>query len=75
MLGMARRKKTGRPKPAAPNRSGVPLYVYVPVELGDALQRYLDGTSPRVSKTSAVEAAIQAFLREKGHWPPPPDPK
>lgn len=78
MLVMPRRRKkddsASEPKQATPktppNRSGVPLYVYIPDDMGAALQKYLDESLPRVSKTSAVEAAMAAFLEEKGYWPP-----
>lgn len=74
MLVMPKPKKSKQTpvdeqKRGGPNRTGLPLYVYIPPELDGALQAYLEASSPRVSKTSAVEAALHAFLREKGFWP------
>lgn len=46
------------------------IHAWVDDELADALQAYVDSTEPRVSKTSTIEAALRAFLREKGFWPP-----
>jgi hypothetical protein len=38
--------------------------------LNGALQAYLDQALPRVTKTAAVEAALQLFLEKAGFWPP-----
>lgn len=35
-----------------------------------ALEGYLLGTVPRVTKTAAVEAALMQFLEREGCWPP-----
>lgn len=69
MQQMSKRK----PKPAdakSPRRSGENLNVWVRSELFAALLGWLETTKPRVSKTAAVEEAIEAFLAERGHWPP-----
>lgn len=69
MPAMAKRKQGASRNP--PNRSGEPLNVWLPAELLEALRAYLASTAPRVSKTAAVEMAMQDFLRTKGFWPPP----
>lgn len=71
MPTMAKHKQGASRNP--PNRSGEPLNVWLPTELMDAIRAYLASTSPRVSKTAAVEIAMQDFLRGKGFWPPPGD--
>lgn len=78
MQAMTRpRKKASDDKPAdvkpadvrRPNRTGVPLHIYVHTEIDQALQEYLESTEPRVPKTAAVESALRAFLAERGFWP------
>ena len=61
------KKKPGKRKP--PQRTGTPLFAYITPELEQALQKYLDETSPRVSKTAAIEAAVIEFLKLRGYWP------
>jgi hypothetical protein len=41
-------------------------------ELLAALRRYVAETEPRPSLTSVMEAALAAYLRSRGYWPPPP---
>ena len=78
MLGVAKKKtkadeaaamaNIGRPPG---NRSGVPIYAYIPPQLRKALNAYLENTRPNPSLTSAVEVALEEFLKERGFWPPP----
>lgn len=65
MLSMSTEKKK-------PNRSGVPLHVWIDPAIAEALQSYLEATEPKVFKTAAVESALKDFLRAKGCWPPKP---
>lgn len=77
---MAKRRKPpeGSPPPeeqpehksSKPNRTGVPLHVWLPDELAAAFQAYLDSTNPPVPKTSAAIVALKDFLTGKGFWPP-----
>lgn len=72
MLDMAKRKADtssgDRPKRPAPNRAGEPLNVWIQTALIEALQRYIDSTDPRVSKTATVESSLAAFLARHGFW-------
>jgi hypothetical protein len=68
MLSMTKKKKKrGRP---ATGRTGVPLHAYIDATLSRALEAYLAGTEPKVSRTAAVESALRAWLKERGFWPP-----
>lgn len=62
-------------KPRRPIRKGDPLHVWINPALARALDDYLEGTAPRVSKTAAVEEALRQFLVSVGRWPPPEKPK
>ncbi|MFO0846623.1 MAG: hypothetical protein U0797_30360 [Gemmataceae bacterium] len=67
---MAKRKGSGS-SGKKPQRSGVPLNAWIEEPIMQALEMYLDGTDPRVSKTAALESALKDFLKGKGFWPPP----
>lgn len=74
---MADRKKK-RPgdeplKGAARYKNKVPLNLMIRRDIRVALDAYLDGTSPAVALTSAVETALMDFLRGKDCWHPPAD--
>lgn len=62
MLDMSRKK---------PNRTGVPLGVYISPELFDAFDSYVEDSKPRTSKTAIVEMLLERFLEEQGRWPIP----
>jgi hypothetical protein len=76
---MAKRKKPGDemppeapPKPAKRVRPGkANLNVWIAASVIDALDRYVEGTEPKPTATSAVEHALKRFLAEVGYWPPP----
>ena len=59
------KRKPKKPRPA-PTRSGEPVNVWVSVELMNTLREYLAATRPKVTKTAAVEEALEAFLASKG---------
>lgn len=77
MTGMAppRNKRGGTDQPPnskpRPIRKGEPLHVWISPAISQAIDAYLEGTAPRVSKTAAVEEALRRFLQSVGHWPPP----
>jgi hypothetical protein len=48
------------------------VFVRIPLDLGEALERYVDETRPKPTTTSAVTLAIEELLRKAGFWPPPP---
>lgn len=54
------------PKP----RSGIPIHAWIDEQLGEAFRRYLNSMDVRITATSAIEASLKMFLREKGFWPP-----
>lgn len=68
---MARKKKPdGDGAPKKPVRTGVPVHAWVDAEVVEALDKFVSEFEPRISKTSAVEAALKAYLRANGYWPP-----
>jgi hypothetical protein len=60
-----------------PNRSGVPLHVYLPPEVRAAMDALADDN--RRSLTTEVLIALENHLKATGRWPlsssPPPTPK
>jgi hypothetical protein len=76
------RKRTKKPKdgsgppseghdlPATVGRTGENLTVWLPKPLAEAVKAFVAQAVPRTSKTAVVEAALAAFLRERGFWPP-----
>jgi hypothetical protein len=58
-----------KPEPEKRQRTGQSLSLWINDQLADAFKAYLDSTRPRVSKTSALEQALEDFLRSKGFWP------
>lgn len=72
MLHMSKRKARPRGEPSlpqTPNRSGENLNVWIRADLVEALRRWLETTRPRVTKTAAVEEALEVFLSQRGCWP------
>lgn len=67
MLSMAKRKpkedQGGKP------RSGKNLNVWIAPEIRDALDSLVEES--RRSLTAEVELALEEWLRQQGHWPPP----
>jgi hypothetical protein len=78
MLHMGKRRQRRKPpeaekKPvdtASRTRRGVNFNVWVDPELGRAFEEVL-GERPKISRTAGIEAAIEAFLRQRGRWPRP----
>lgn len=60
------RRQPGQPDLAGGERNTVPLNSIVPRRITASLRQYLASTKPRVTKTAAVEQALEAFLAEKG---------
>ena len=60
-----------------PNRSGSPLNFYVDEELRKALDAFIADYNARnehpASLRSTLEAALKAYLKGKGFWPPKAD--
>lgn len=54
-----------------PNRKGKSLGAYLPSDLLEAFDRYVEETEPKPSKTAILAMLIRRFLGEKGYWPPP----
>jgi hypothetical protein len=78
---MAKRRTSKPAQPATPpadppktQRSGRALGLYISDQLADALDAYIASTRPRVSKTSALEVALEEFLRARGFLPGPTPP-
>lgn len=74
---MAKRKpkpEESQPVPATakrPNRTGLPLHIYLPKQLREAFDTYIESLKPKPSATSAAAVAIEEFLEKRGFWPPP----
>lgn len=64
-----------KPVQATSNRTGKPVNVWIEPALYAALKSYLDSQRPRPTTTSAVEVALEDFLRTKGFWPPADTPE
>jgi hypothetical protein len=62
---MARQPK----RPKKPNRSGVPLHVYIPPELRAVIDAMAG--SNRRPLTTEVIIALENHARAAGLWPPP----
>jgi hypothetical protein len=56
------------------DRTGKSLQVWIPAELKDALDSFVNASRPKTSLTSCVEVAIEDFLKQHGAWPPPAKP-
>jgi hypothetical protein len=76
MLDMAKRRAPSKTddsaKPKPPNRSGEPLYVYLPPDVADALGRFLADTRPKTSKTAVTEEALREYFVARGYLPSDP---
>ncbi len=73
MRTMARkRSNSDKPKQPRPNRSGLPLHVYLDVELRRTIDQLVLQT--RRSLTTEVTIALEEHLKRAGLWPPPPPP-
>jgi hypothetical protein len=66
MTLMVKKRPTKRP---APKRAGISLHLYIDAELDAALADFLAGATPRTNKTAVAEAALKAWLAERGYWP------
>lgn len=51
-------------------RSGVAINVYIDPQVAEAIDGYLSGLDPQITKTALVESLFRNLLREKGLWPP-----
>ncbi len=65
-----------RPRPPAkpgdkkkPNRSGRPIMVWVDTDVGEALDRFIDGQRMPPTLTDVVELALREFLKAEGFAP------
>jgi hypothetical protein len=68
--GKVAKKKPGPGRPPATNPKRNKLAIRLDDGVMSAWEAYLDSTSPRVSTTSALTAAILLFLETKGFYPP-----
>jgi hypothetical protein len=64
------RRKPGRPQGRTPS---VTIFARINPELAKVLQAYIDGVKPKTTTTAVVELALERYLTEVGHWPPPAD--
>lgn len=53
-----------------PRRTGVPLHIYVPPELRDAMDAAADANRRKL--TQEVIIALEDHLKKQGRWPPAP---
>lgn len=59
-------------KPRRPNRTGVPLHIYIPPEVRAALDALADEN--RRPLTTEVLIALENHLKAAGRWPLSPSP-
>jgi hypothetical protein len=71
-------KRKGRAKDPNSKRSkGVDRHInprvvfHLDRALFEAMNQYRSAARPRPTKAATIAAAIEAFLQEKGYWPPP----
>lgn len=60
------------PEPRRPNRTGVPLHVYIPPDIREALDAMAEDN--RRPLTSEVLIALEAHLKAAGRMPQRPKP-
>jgi hypothetical protein len=72
MLTVAKRV-TKPVEPKKPSRTGRPLHVWLPNELMDALDAYVDRSRPRTSAKAITQMVLEDFLRAAGLLPPSAD--
>lgn len=53
-----------------PKRKGLPLNIYIPKKLREALDKSAEANRRPV--TSETVIALEEYLARQGHWPPPP---
>jgi hypothetical protein len=58
--------------PKRPNRVGIPITFWVPVELRAAADAYRGAQRFPPDLTAILRQALQDFLEREGYWPPPP---
>lgn len=63
------RAKVAKKKPQG--RTGKSIQMYLPGELLDALDAYVEATRPRPTKTAIFEMMLEDFLTKAGYWPRP----
>lgn len=64
-------KKPDKAKRNKPQRKGVAYTMWLPEELMDLVDRFVEESHPRTSKKALVIAAIEDFFRAR-NWPPKP---
>ena len=73
MVAMAERPKKAKPA-KKPNRTGVALGCYIDEELRTQMDAFIASHNQSddhpASVRSTVEAALRAYLKGKGFWPP-----
>lgn len=73
MLGMSKRRNTRPPEEdpekRRPNRSGVPLHIYISRELRQAINELAEENRRLI--TTEVVIALENHLKAAGRWPPP----
>lgn len=62
-------KQTNTPSTKG-KRSGRALNVWLPEDLLDALDKYVEESRPQTSAKAVVKVALEDFLTKEGRWPP-----
>ncbi len=68
ILAVAKQSRSKPPKKQG-RSPAYTLYARIDPELGAAFEDYINHTKPKPTNTSAVELALEEFLRDKGFWP------
>jgi len=71
-----RKKRDGKPAHRRPERTGIPVQVYLDPKLFEQLEAFIDAerakskfNSAGPTKTEVCSIAIQEFLHAQGYWP------
>lgn len=63
-------KVTGTSAKPASRQGKRAVNVWLPESLVEAMHAYLESFPLEPSATSLVKASVEAYLADKGHWPP-----
>lgn len=70
MTATMARKKPNDALPDPSGRQGKSMQMYIPPDLADAFDAYVESSRPRTTKTAIVVMLLEDFLKKTGHWPP-----
>lgn len=66
-----KQRKPGRPKGTLTKPDAVNVNAWLRSEIGDAFAKYIADARPQITRTAAVEMAIEEFLIARGYLKAP----